>query len=89
MRGGGEPISHGQLDRHAAGRRALRDTLFGVAFFAVVVLVNGILAILFIALMQAIGWWGPSESEATQDAMAGLSARIRVRGALTPDCSLS
>ena len=55
----------GRLDRRAAEARALRDALFGVALFAGVVLVNGILAILFIALMQALGLWMPEAAEAT------------------------
>jgi hypothetical protein len=64
MRDAGEPLSHGQLDRLAAETKALRDTLLGVALFTGVVLVNGILAILFIALMQALGLWGPASETA-------------------------
>lgn len=86
MRDDGEPISHGQLDRAAVERRALKDVLFAVGLFAVVVLVNGLLAILFIELMQVIGWWGAPTSEASQDAMGGPCARMRIRGELTPDC---
>jgi hypothetical protein len=57
MRDDGEPISRGQLDRHAADVRALRDSLFVAAFFGGVVLINGILAILLIEFFQSIGWW--------------------------------
>ena len=64
MRDIGEPLSRGQVDRRAAEARALRDALLFVALFTGVVLVNGILAILFIALMQALGLWGPAASEA-------------------------
>jgi len=53
MRDTGEPLSRDQVDRRPVEARALRDALFGVALFTCVVLVNGILPILFIALMQA------------------------------------
>jgi len=55
----GEPLSRGQVDRRADEARGLREALFGVAFFTGVVLINGILAILSIALMEALGLWGP------------------------------
>lgn len=58
----GGPISRGQLDRRAADRRAVRGSLFVVAFFAVVVLVNGILAILGIEALQALGVWPTPEA---------------------------
>jgi hypothetical protein len=60
MRHVGEPLSRGQIDRRADEARALREAMFDVAFFTGVVLINGILAILFIALMQALGLWGPT-----------------------------
>lgn len=63
MRDIGEPLSRGQVDRRAAEARALRDALFGVALFTGVVLVNGILAILFIAVMQALGLWGTAAAD--------------------------
>lgn len=62
MRDEGEPISRGQVDRRAADARAMRDALFGVALFTVVVLVNGILAILGIEALQAIGVWPTPEA---------------------------
>lgn len=65
MRDIGEPLSRGQVDRRSAEARAVRDALFGVALFTGVVLVNGILAILFIALMQALGLWGSAAADAT------------------------
>lgn len=77
----GEPISRGQFDRRAA--EALRNALFGVALFTGVVLVNGILFILLIELLQAIGWWPVPASEGAQDATNELSARLRARVALT------
>jgi len=63
MRDDGEPISRGQLDRRAAEARALRNALFGAALFGAVVLVGGILAILFIELLQAVAWWETRASE--------------------------
>ena len=57
MRDIGEPISRGRRDQRTADRRALRDSLFAVSFFAVAVLVNGILAILGIEALQALGVW--------------------------------
>jgi hypothetical protein len=58
MRDEGEPVSKGQIDRRAEDAKALRNALFAVVFFTGVVLVNGILAILLIALLQALGLWG-------------------------------
>lgn len=83
MRDHGEPLSRGQLDRRAAEARALRNALFGVALFTGVVLVNGILFILLIELLQAIGWWPMPASEGVQDATTELSARLRPRVAPT------
>jgi hypothetical protein len=48
-------------------------------FFSGVVLVNGILFILLIELLQAIGWWPVPASDGAQDATTGLSARVGVR----------
>jgi hypothetical protein len=39
-------------------RGALRDALTAAAFFGGIVLLGGILAILFIALLQSLGLWG-------------------------------
>jgi len=58
----GEPISRGQLDRREADRRALGNALWFVALFAVVVLVNGILAILGIEVLQNLGIWPTPEA---------------------------
>ncbi len=71
MRGNGEPVSKGRLTR-AADAQALRDTVLMVGLVSGVVLVNGILAILFIALMQALGLWGP-----TAEALSSESAEWR------------
>lgn len=66
MRDDGEPISRGQLHRCAADRRALGNAIWFVAFFAVAVLVNGVLAILGIEALQGLGVW--PMPEATPDA---------------------
>jgi len=77
MRDTGEPLSRGQVDRRAVEARALRDALFGVALFTGVVLVNGILAILFIALMQALGLWGAAAGDgASLDGIDELRSRL-------------
>lgn len=81
MHNDGEPMSRGQVDRKKADARALRNALFGVALFTVVVLVNGILAILFIGFAQAIGWWEVSASEGAESAVTELSSRLRLRAA--------
>jgi hypothetical protein len=79
MRDKGEPISRGQLDRHAAEARALRNALFGVALFTGVVLVNGILFILLIGLMQAIGWWEVSAAEGLNNLTGDFPGGLRRR----------
>ncbi len=62
MRDEGEPISLGQLDRRAADRRALGSALWFAALFMAAVLVNGILAILGIEAVQALGVWPTPEA---------------------------
>ena len=62
MRDEGEPIGRGQMDRCAADRRALGNALWIVAFFGVIVLVNGILAILGIEVLQNLGVWPTPEA---------------------------
>ena len=52
-------------DRHWTEGGHLRNALLGVALFAGIVLINAILAILFIALMQALGLWMPEAAETT------------------------
>ena len=53
-----------------------------MALFTAVVLVNGILFILLIELLQAIGWWPVQASEGAQDVTTELAAQWRVRAAL-------
>ena len=61
MRDDGEPISSGRVDRRVGDARALRNALFAVGFFATVVLVNGIFAILGIEALQVLGVWPTPE----------------------------
>jgi hypothetical protein len=75
MRDDGEPISRGQLDRRADEMRALRDSLFVAAIFGGAVLINGILAILLIEFLQAIGWWEIQPAAGAEGA-AGLAGRF-------------
>jgi hypothetical protein len=67
MRDDGEPISRGQLDRRAAERRALRDSLFAAALFGGVVLI--------IEFFQSIGWWEVQPAGGAEGA-AALSGRL-------------
>jgi hypothetical protein len=83
MRDDGEPISRGQLDRHAAEVRALRDSLFAAALFGGVVLINGILAILLIEFFQSIGWWEVQRAGGAEGA-AALAGRLG-RGHVTAE----
>jgi hypothetical protein len=80
MRDDGEPISRGQPDRRAAEIRALRETFFVAAFFAGVVLINGILAILLIEFFQSIGWWEVQPTGVAEGA-SGLAGRFGRRAA--------
>jgi len=77
MRDAGEPLSRGQVDRRSADARALRNALFGVALFTGVVLINGVLAILLIEALQAIGWWPESASDGARDATGDMAVRLR------------
>jgi hypothetical protein len=70
-RDAGEPISKGRVDRRATEARALRGALGLVALFAGIVVVGAILAILFIALMQALGLWMAEAAETTFRALDG------------------
>lgn len=79
IRDEGEPISDGRRDRRGADPGALRDALFAAAFFGGVVLINGILAILFIALAQAMGWWEAAEPGWIEDAALELGNRWQQR----------
>ena len=65
LRDASKPIRKGRIDPRGSEAQALREALLGVALFAGVVLVNAILAILFIALMQALGLWMPEAAETT------------------------
>lgn len=81
MHDAGEPLSRGQVDRRAADARAFGNTLLMVGLFTGVVLVNGILALVLIEVLQALGWWPESASEDAGDAARDVSARLRVRAA--------
>ena len=69
---------------HRVGRE---NAFLVVGLFAFSVLVNGLLAVLFIALMQAIGLWAPAAeatalsdgSEAWQSAVETILQRAKPR----------
>lgn len=77
----GEPLSRGRSDRRNGDAPAFRDALLGVALFGLVVLVNAILAILFIGWAQAVGWWEVSLSDGAERAATELSSRLHLRAA--------
>ena len=52
-----------------------------MAFFAAVVLLNGVLAILFIALMQALGLWGVGATETTSVSLESTDELRSIRAA--------
>jgi hypothetical protein len=54
----GEPVSVRRRDRQAAEARARRNALILVALVGGVFVVNGILLVLLVALLEALGWWG-------------------------------
>ena len=58
-----EPLSPDGQDRRSTEAGGLRDALSLVALFAGIVFVGAILAILFIALMQALGLWTSAATE--------------------------
>ncbi len=78
MRDIGEPLDRGQVDRGTDETRPLREALRLVALFTGVVLLNGVLAILFIAFMQALGLRGPASSEPVllDEVHSGLRALV-------------
>jgi hypothetical protein len=81
MRNAGEPLSGGRVDRRAADARAFRGTLLMVGLFTGVVLVNGVLALVLIEVLQALGWWPEPASEGAGDAARDVSTRLRARTA--------
>jgi hypothetical protein len=53
----GAPVASHHDDQSAAERRARRDVLIFVGIFGGVLLINGLLTLLMIALVEALGWW--------------------------------
>jgi hypothetical protein len=53
-------VTSGRRDRSAAERRARRDVLIFVAIFGGALLINGLLTVLLIACLEALGWWNPT-----------------------------
>ena len=72
----GEPVPSGRRDLRAVERKALSDALFAAGLFTLVVLVNGLVAILAIGFLQAAGLWGVAP-EPTEDAISDLSRSFR------------
>ena len=57
MKEPGEPISRGRIDKRAADALAMRNVVYAVLLIMATVLTNGVLAILGIEALQAIGAW--------------------------------
>ena len=77
----GEPVSSGRRDLRVVERKALADTLFAAGLFTLVVLVNGLLAILALGFMQAADLLSVSP-EATEPTLADLSRELRAARSL-------
>jgi hypothetical protein len=62
-------------------RPALKDSLPVALFFASVVLVNGLLAVVLIEFLQAIGSWGPpaASADGAVQALSEVWASRRLR----------
>ena len=76
FRGDGEPISAGRSGGVASYLEMLRTAMFTVLFFAGVILVNGIIAILVIGFLQSVGLWEGSVSPASEEPMSWLRNRM-------------
>ena len=72
----GEPISAGRGGGFASYLDILRTAMFTVLFFAGVLLVNGIIAILVIGLLQSVGLSEVSVSPASEEPMSWPRNRI-------------
>jgi hypothetical protein len=75
LREDGEPISAGRGGGVASYLDIFRSALFTVLFFAGVILVNGIIAILLIGFLQSVGVWEVSVSPASEEPMTWLRSR--------------
>jgi hypothetical protein len=75
-RDAGEPISKGRVNRRAIEARQLRSALLGVALVAGIVLINAVLAILFIALIQSLGLFASAASEAADLSALGSAEMV-------------
>ena len=72
----GEPISAGRGGGVASYLDIFRSAMFTVLFFAGVILVNGIVAILLIGFLQSVGLWEGSVSPASEEPTSWLRSRI-------------
>ena len=73
----GEPVSAGRSGGRVATYLAMfRTAMVTVLFFAGVILVNGIIAILVIGFLQSVGVWEVSVSPASEEPTSWLRTRI-------------
>jgi hypothetical protein len=76
LREDGEPVSAGRGGGVASYLAIFRNAMFTVLFFAGVMLINGLVAILVIGILQSLGIWPvpmPADSEL---ALPDLSGRL-------------
>jgi hypothetical protein len=81
MRDAGEPISPGRRAQPDPGPLELGDVLTLVAIIGGVLLFNGMVALLLIEVLQALGWWPEPASEGAVDLARDVSVRLRARAA--------
>ena len=76
LREDGEPMSAGRDGGVASYLAVFRTAMFTVLFFAGVLLINGIIAILLIGFLQSVGVWEVSVSPASEEPMSWLPNRM-------------
>lgn len=76
LRDDGEPISAGRGGGVASYLVMLKAALSTVLFFAGVMLINGIIAILMIGFLQSVGVWEVPVTPPTEEPMSWLRNRM-------------
>jgi hypothetical protein len=82
MRDERRPMSQDEIDERAKDARAFRTAAFAVAFFSGVVLINGVVVILLIALLQTLGLWEADTTETTSLSVTSDGIRSTITGFL-------
>lgn len=82
----GEPISAGRRDRKAAEARAFANAMFLVVGFAVASAATGLLAILLIEVLRAMGLWDSALVNFTPSIAQTPSPDLAAAEAISRDC---